>query len=386
MDPFPLSGRSQGPATTLASTAVPFADLAFQHAVVADEIAAALLDVMARRKGAEEHAVARFETALAASCHRAHCVGVAHGIDTLSLMLRAAQVGQGDEVIVPANGRLATVGAVMRAGAWPVLADCDPVHHLLDPHDVRQRLTSRTRAVIVPHLFGQMAPIEKLAAVVGEGRVFLFEDAAQSHGATRHGDPPGTRGVALATSFHPGMSLGAYGGGGAVLTDDDVLAARVRSLHERGEATDAERDRRPPARFDTSEAVVLAAKLRHLRTFTELRRDAARRYHEALGRHERIHLPGVLAGNEHVWHRYVIRVPGRDAVLAELQATGIGAAVHYAVPVHLLPGSAVLGYRQGDFPHAEAAADEMLSLPIYPGIRPDQIERVASAVRRALRR
>jgi dTDP-4-amino-4,6-dideoxygalactose transaminase len=126
--------------------------------------------------------------------------------------------------------------------------------------------------------------------------------------------------------------------------------------------------------------------LRHLSTFTELRRGAARSYHENLDRIERIQLPGVLAGNVHVWHRYVIRVPGRDAVLAELQAAGIGAAVHYAVPVHLLPASEVLGYRRGDFPNAEAAADEMLSLPIYPGIRPDQLERVVSVLRRTLRR
>lgn len=386
MSRFPFTGRSQGPGSTLAFDTVPFVDLAFQHAAVANEIAEALLDVMTRGKDAEEEAVARFETALAAACHRAHAVSVADGIDSLSLVLRAAQIGPGDEVILPANERLATVRAVMWAGARPVLADCDHVHHLLDPQDVRQRLTSRTRALIVPHLFGQMVPIEEFVPIVGEG-VFLFEDAAQSLGATRHGDPPGTRGTAVATSFHPGMILGAYGGGGSVLTDDDEFAARVGSLHDRGEASYAERDRaRPAGRLDASEAVVLASKLRHLRTFTELRRDAARRYHHLLAHHERIQLPGVLAGNEHVWHRYVVRVPGRDAVLAELQATGIAASVHYSVPVHLLPASEVLGYRRGDFPHVEAAADEMLSLPIYPGIRPDQIERVASALRRSLRR
>jgi dTDP-4-amino-4,6-dideoxygalactose transaminase len=380
---FPQTRRSQGAAGTIAFDAVPFVDLAFQHAVVADEIAEALLEVMARGKSAEEHAVTQFETALAAACLRAHCVSVADGIDSVSLMLRAAEIGHGDEVILPANERLATVAAVMRVGAWPVLADCDPVHHLLDPEDVRQRLTSRTRAVIAAHRFGQMAPIDQLAAIVDDGRVFLFEDAAQSLGATRYGEPPGTAGTAFATSFHPGMSLGAYGGGGAILTDDDLLADQVRMLRERG--VESHRGR-PAVRFDASEAVVLAAKLRHLNTFTELRRDAARCYHETLDHIERIQLPGVLAGNVHVWHRYVIRVPGRDAVLAELQAAGITATVHYAVPVHLLPASEVLGYRRGDFPNAEAAAGEMLSLPIYPGIRPDQLERVVSVLRRTLRR
>jgi dTDP-4-amino-4,6-dideoxygalactose transaminase len=387
VNPFPPTGRTPGSGSILASTHVPFVDLAFQHAMVAAEIAQALLDAMAQGKDAEGQAVARFETALAGSFRRDHCVSVADSIDTLSLMLRAAEVGPGDEVIVPANGRLATVAAVLRAGAWPILADCDPVHHLLDPEEVGQRLTSRTKVVVVPHLFGQMAPIEELAAVVDEEQVLLFEDAAQSIGASRHGDPPGTTGIALAISFHRGMSLGAYGGGGAVLTDDHVLAARIRSLHERREGADADRLRaKRPARLDASEAVVLAAKLRHLRTFKELRRDAAMRYHDALGHHERIKLPGVLAGNEHVWHRYVIRVPGRDRVLAELLATGIEAAVHYAVPLHQLPGAEMLGYREGEFPRAEAAAHEMLSLPIFPGIRPDQIERVAAAVRRALRR
>jgi dTDP-4-amino-4,6-dideoxygalactose transaminase len=382
-------GAYQGLVTyvELGSEPVPLVDLSFQHAEVAVEIVEALVDVMARGRPAEAHAVEQFETALAALCHRRHCVGIANGTDTLALMLTAAGIGHGAEVIVPANGRLATVAAVMRAGAWPVLADCDPVHQLLDPDDVRRRLTPRTRAVVAMHIYGQMAPMDDLAAVFGEDSAVLFEDAAQCAGGTRYGAPPGSMGRAVVTNFHPGMSLGAYGGGGAVLSDDDDLATRVRSLHKRGEGTDPERYRAsPPGHFDAAEAIVLSAKLGRLREWNRLRAEAARLYGELLAGDDRITLPGVLAGNEHVWHRYVVRIPNRDAVRAELEEAGIGAAVHYSVPIHLLPASEMLGHRRGDFPHAEAAAEEILSLPIYPGIRADQVGRVANAVRRAIRR
>ena len=378
-------GGAQPSATVLDVDPVPLVDLAFQHAEVAVEIVEAILDVMARGKPAETHAVEQFEATLAEFCQRWYCVGVAEGTDALALMLMAAGIGPGDEVILPANGRLATVAAVMRTGAFPVLADCDPVHCLLDPGDVERRLTPRTRAVLAMHLHGQMAPVDELAAVVGDGPAVLFEDAAQCAGATRHGQPPGTTGRAVVASFHPGMSLGAYGGGGAVLSDDDALAARVRSLHEGGRDTDPDRYRPGlPGRFDASEAIVLIAKLNRLREWNRLRVAAAGRYSELLAGDERITLPGVLAGNEHVWHRYVVRVPNRDAVRAELESSAIGAAVHYSVPIHLLPEAAMLAHHRGDFPHAEKAAAEILSLPIYPGIRTDQVARVANALRRAL--
>ena len=371
----------------LGAEPVPLVDLAFQHAEVAVEIVEAILDVMARGKQAETHAVERFEATLAEFLHRRHCVGVADGTDALALMLTAAGLGPGDEVILPANGRLATLAAVMRAGAFPVLADCDPIHCLLDPADVERRLTPRTRAVLAMHLYGQMAPVDELAAVVGDGPAVLFEDAAQCAGATRHGQPPGTTGRAVVASFHPGMSLGAYGGGGAVLSDDDELAARLRSLHEGQRGADPGRyPSGPPGRFDASEAIVLLAKLKRLREWNGLRVAAARLYSELLAGSERIILPAVLAGNEHVWHRYVVRVQNRDAVRAELEGAAIGAAVHYSVPIHLLPAADMLGHRRGDFPHAERAAQEILSLPIYPGIRADQVGRVVNALHRAVRR
>ena len=369
---LPAPGAARRSSPTLGSDPIPLVDLALQHAEVAAEIVEALVGAMSGGPVAEGQAVANFEAALAAFCHRRHCFGVARGTDALALVLQAAGIGPGSEAIVPANGRLATVAAVIRAGAWPVLADCDPVHHLLDPDDVGRRRTPRTRAVVAMHLFGQMAPMEDLAAVIGNGPAVLFEDAAHCPGATRHAEPPGAWGQAVITSFHPGMNLGAYGDGGAVLVDDDRLAGRVQHL-------------RQSRALDAAQAIVLTAKLRHLQEWNHWRVATARLYAQWLGDDDRITLPAALPGNEHVWHHYVVRIPDRDRVLAELQAAGIGAAVHYGVPVHLLPASEVLGYRPGDFPNAEAAAGEMLSLPIYPGIRRDQVERVADTVRRALR-
>jgi len=372
MDDIHRTGAGRRSGTLVGSGPIPLVDLAFQHAEVATEIVEALLAAISGGPVAEGQAVANFEATLAAFANRRHGIGVANGTEALALMLQAAGIGPGGQVIVPANGRLATVAAVIRAGAWPVLADCDPVHHLLDPNDVRRRLTRETRAVVAMHLYGQMAPMEDLAAALGDGPAVLFEDAAHSPGATRHGAPPGMVGWAVTTSFHPGMNLGAYGDGGAVLTDDDTLASRLRSLRQ--------------SRLDAAQAIVLTAKLHHLREWNDWRAATARLYGECLAGHDRITLPAAMPGNGHVWHLYVVRVPDRDRILAELQAAGIGAAVHYPVPVHLLPASEVLGYRPGDFPHAEAAAAEMLSLPIYPGIRRDQVERVADTLRRALRR
>jgi dTDP-4-amino-4,6-dideoxygalactose transaminase len=355
-----------------ATEPVPLVDLAFQHAEVNAEIAEAVIAAMTNGWRVEGGAASQFEAAFAAFCQRRHCVGVANGTDTILLMLRAAGIGSGDEVIVPANGRLAMVAAVLRAGARPVLADCDPQYHLLDPDRLRAHLTLRTRAVVAVHLYGQMAPVEDLAAVAGD-RIVLFEDAAQSPGATRHGRTPGTWSRAVVTSFHPRMNLGAYGRGAAVLTDDDVLADRLRSLRPSGH------------RLDDGQAIVLLAKLRHLPDWNARRAVTARLYRALLEDDDRIVLPATMPGNEHVWHLYVVRVADRDAVLAALQSAGIGAAVHYPVPIHLMPPCDGLGYRRGDFPHAEAAAAEILSLPIYPGIHADDVERVADALRRAVR-
>jgi dTDP-4-amino-4,6-dideoxygalactose transaminase len=364
---------------------IPLVDLALQHRAIAEEVARGFADVCARGAfilGAE---VARFEEAFARFAGVAHCVGVANGTDALELALRAAGVGAGDEVVLPANTFIATALAVVRAGATPVLVDCDPVYHLLDPSAVRAALGPRTRALVPVHLYGQMAPMEDLRAVASAAGVAIVEDAAQAHGATRDGTPAGGLGVAAGTSFYPGKNLGAYGDGGAVLTTSAEIAARVRALRNYGSEAKYEHPERGfNSRLDTLQAVVLNAKLAHLAAWNDARRAAARCYDELLAGIPGVVLPATLSGNVHVWHLYVVRVQERDRVLGRLKDAGIDAGVHYPVPIHLQGAFRDLGYRPGDFPIAEAAARDILSLPIYPGITPAQQERVATALRAAL--
>jgi dTDP-4-amino-4,6-dideoxygalactose transaminase len=364
---------------------IPLVDLAAAHADVAAEVAAGWERVVARSAyilGAE---VAEFEAAFADFCGVGHCIGVASGTDALELALRALGIGAGDEVIVPANTFVATALAVTRAGATPVLADVDPDTLLVDPEAVEAAVSSRTRAVMPVHLFGQVAPMEALGRVAAAAGADIVEDAAQAHGATRHGAGAGSFGVAAGTSFYPGKNLGAYGDGGAVLTSSDELAGRLRALRNYG----SDRKYHHPAvgfnsRLDTLQAVVLSAKLARLAAGNAARRAAAARYDELLGDLEEVTRPVTLPGNEHVFHLYVIRVPRRDEVLAHLGEAGIGAGVHYPVPVHLQGAMTPLGYRRGAFPVAERAADEILSLPLFPEITPAQQERVVDELRKAL--
>ncbi|WP_128977674.1 DegT/DnrJ/EryC1/StrS family aminotransferase [Streptomyces roseicoloratus] len=367
---------------------IPLVDLKAAHAEVDEEIRAGFDRVLAGTAfiGGEE--VAAFEREYAAFGGVAHCVGVANGTDALELALRASGVGAGDEVVLPANTFIATAGAVARTGARPVLADCDPGTLLLDPEAALAAVTGATRAVVPVHLYGQCADVAALAEAL-PGTVRIVEDAAQSQGASRDGRTPGSGGIA-ATSFYPGKNLGAYGDAGAVVTDDAEAAALVRAIANHGGVAKYRHD--VPgfnSRLDGLQAVVLRAKLRRLAAGDEARRAAAARYDEQLAPLAdagRVVRPVTADGNVHVWHLYVVRVPGadRDAVVGKLNASGIGAGVHYPTPVHLTPAYRHLGYERGDFPHAERAADEILSLPLFPQITHDQQRRVVDALVNAL--
>jgi dTDP-4-amino-4,6-dideoxygalactose transaminase len=362
---------------------IPLVDLKAQHAEIAAEVEAGFARVIAETAFILGPAVAEFEAAFARFCGVPHCLGVGNGTDAIELIIRAMGLGPGDEVIVPANTFIATALGVVRAGARPVLVDSDDFF-LMDPAQVEERITPRTRALLPVHLFGQIADMEALREIASRHGVALLEDAAQSQGARRHGRASGSLGEAAATSFYPGKNLGAYGDGGAVLTASDDIAAHVRKLRNWG----SERKYHHPelgfnSRLDTLQAVVLSAKLRRLETWNEARRRAAARYGELLAGLPGVETPRTLPGNEHVWHLYVIRVPRRDEVLARLNAEGIGAGIHYPAPLHLHGALRHLGYREGDFPAAEKAAREILSLPIYPHISAVEQERVAACVRRA---
>ncbi len=364
---------------------IPLVDLASMHAEIAGEVERGFAELIASGAFVQGPQVSAFEAAFAAFSEVRHCVGVANGTDALELALRAVSVGHGDEVILPANTFIATAEAVARTGATPVLVDCDPDFLLIDVEAVASRIGPRTKAIVPVHLYGQAAPVEGLAGLADAAHVALIEDHAQSHGATRHGRAAGSLGLAAATSFYPGKNLGAYGDGGAVLTDSEGIAARVRALGNHGSTV---RYQHPElgfnSRLDSMQAVVLSAKLARLATWNKARSAAAEQYSSLLAGMAGITLPRTMPGNTHVWHLYVIRFAGgteqRDAVLAALHTAGVGAGIHYPVPVHLQGAFANLGQHRGDFPVAEQVADSMLSLPLFPHLSEEQIDHVVEVV------
>jgi dTDP-4-amino-4,6-dideoxygalactose transaminase len=361
--------------------AVPLTDLSLQHAEVADEVQTGFAEVFARGDFVGGRAVAAFESEFARFSEVTHCVGTGNGTDALEMALRALGVGPGHEVVLPANTFVATAEAVARAGARPVLVDVDDDTLLMRPDLAVQAVGPNTRAVIPVHLFGQAVEVEGLEPCTRDGRVAIVEDAAQAQGAGRFGVPVGGLGTIAGTSFYPGKNLGAYGDAGAVLTGDGELAGAVRMMRDHGSAVKHEHTILGfNSRLDTLQAVVLRAKLRRLAEWNARRREAADRYTALLAGSAAVRTPVTLPGNEHVWHLYVVRVPERDKVLEHLHGEGIFAGVHYPVPLHRQPAFTWLGYGPGDFPVAQAAAGQILSLPIYPQITAAQQERVVQAL------
>ncbi|MBV8993419.1 MAG: DegT/DnrJ/EryC1/StrS family aminotransferase [Pseudonocardiales bacterium] len=365
---------------------IPLVDLSAQHAAVAEEVAEGWREVLARTAFIGGPQVAAFEREYAEFIGVPHCVAVANGTDAIEIALRALGIGHGDECILPANTFIATAEAVSRAGATPVLVDCaDDDTYLIDIKAVEDAVTPRTAAIIPVHLYGQAAPVEQLLPLARRIGAGVVEDAAQSQGARRNGVGAGNLGDAAATSFYPGKNLGAYGDAGAVLTSSADVAGRMRIIRDHGSPEKYQHEVLGiNSRLDTLQAVVLSAKLRRLDAWNAARRAAAARYDQLLSGSEAVVRPRTLDGNEHVWHLYTIRVPDRDRVLKELHAAGIGAGIHYPVPIHLTPAFAGLGYPQGAFPVAERTAQELLSLPLFSEITAGQQERVVSVLIAAL--
>ena len=360
---------------------IPLVDLRAQHDEVADEVRARLDDVFATTSFVGGPDVGAFEREYADHVGAAHCVGAANGTDALELALRAVGVRPGGEVVLPANTFIATAEAVSRIGAVPVLVDVDPDSLLIDPALVERAIGERTQAVVPVHLFGQVAPVEAITDLCAPRGIPVVEDAAQAQGARRHGRPAGSLAAAAATSFYPGKNLGAAGDAGAVTTDDPEVADRVRLLGAHGSRTKYVHDViGMNSRLDTVQAVYLRAKLARLERWNQLRREAADRYADLLAGVDGVRVPRSLPGNLDVWHLYVVRVGDRDRVLAGLGEAGIGAGIHYPVPLHLTGAYAGLGLGPGTFPVAEEAAGEILSLPMHPHLTADQQGRVAAAL------
>ncbi|MGF1468334.1 MAG: DegT/DnrJ/EryC1/StrS family aminotransferase [Sandaracinaceae bacterium] len=371
---------------TLGPKPVPFVDLTAQTRTLRSELLDVFGEVLDESAFVGGPRVAAFEAAFARFTGTRHAVGGGSGTDALEVALRSLDIGAGDEVIVPAHTFIATPLAVLRAGATPVFVDVRLPDLLIDPAGVERALTPRTRALIPVHLYGQIAPMGDLADVVHGRGIAVVEDLAQAQGAQRDGKAAGTFGAVNATSFYPCKNLGAFGDGGAVVTDDGDLATRCRALRNYGSEVKYEHPLLGlNSRLDPLQAAALQVKLRHLPAWNDARAQAARRYDGLLAEHCDAARPVEVArGSKPVFHLYVVRVPRRDEVRRRLDEEGIRTGIHYPVPCHLQGAMAGLGHTEGDFPVAEAAAKEILSLPMFPEISVLQQVRVVEALARAL--
>ncbi len=361
---------------------VPFVDLKAQYASIKDEVRPALDAVLESCAFAGGPFVAQFEEAFAKAHGAAFCVAMSSGTAALHAAMLALEIGPGDEVIVPANTFFATAEAVSLAGATPVFVDCEARYYNLDPERVADAITPRTRAIAPVHLYGQPAQLGAIVKIATDRGLALIEDAAQAHLATYDGAPIGTVGAMGCFSFYPGKNLGAYGEGGAVLTNDPALADVLRELRNPG-STVKYRHRIVGHNYRMSgfQGAVLDVKLKHLAGWTAARRRSAALYREHLAGIEGISLPAQMEGVEHSYHLYVVRSQDRDGLAAHLKERGIATGLHYPVPCHLQPAYASLGGAKGDHPVSERLAGEILSLPMFPELTEEQIAYVAEQIR-----
>ncbi|HEU4369335.1 MAG TPA: DegT/DnrJ/EryC1/StrS family aminotransferase [Methylomirabilota bacterium] len=364
----------------------PLVDLAAQHAEIGAAVLAEVERLFAAGTFIGGEPLQRFEREFAKLCQTAHCVGVGSGTDALHLALRAAGVGPGDEVITVPLTFVATAEAVVQCGARPVLVDVRPDTLVMDIGRLSAARTARTRAVLLVHLYGRLADVDAAQAWCRAHGVVLVEDAAQAHGARLGGRAAGSFGDAGAFSFYPSKNLGAAGEAGAVVTSRDDLAEQVRRLRDHGQAARyLHAVSGFNSRLDALQAAVLAVKLERLDRWNERRRALAGVYHERLAAVPGVTMPPRAADLEsHVHHLFVVRVRDRDRVRQTLARHGIETGVHYPVPLHLQPAFRELGYAEGAFPAAEAAAREVLSLPLYPQLDGATVHRVCDALEAAL--
>jgi dTDP-4-amino-4,6-dideoxygalactose transaminase len=361
--------------------AVPQLDLAAQYASIGAEIRTAVERLMASQQFVLGCEGAALEEEIAKLSSVAHGVGLASGTDALILSLRACGVQAGDEVLLPPFTFVATGSAVSALGAKPVFADIRPDTYNMDASELERHVTSRTRAIVVVHLYGLAADMDSIMAFAKAHKLPVIEDNAQAIGASYKGQPTGSIGDAACISFYPTKNLGAYGDAGMVVTNSPQIAERVRTLRNHGQtAKYLSTEPGWNSRLDEMQAAILRVKLRHLSNWQRARQSNATEYTRLLNQIPGVMPPMIPDGLEHVFHQYTIRVERRDALQQFLSARKIGSTVYYPHPLHLQPLYASLGHKPGDFSHAERAAQEVLSLPMYPELRKEQIARVVDAV------
>ena len=372
---------SSHPQPNQLSEPVPQLDLAAQYAAIGAEIRTAVERVLASQQFVLGREGAALETEIANLCGVAHGVGLASGTDALILALRACGVRAGDEVLVPTFTFVATGSAVSALGAKPVFADIRPETYNLDPAELERRVTQRTRAIVVVHLYGLAADMDPILAFAKSRKLPVIEDNAQAIGASYKGRRTGSLGDAACISFYPTKNLGAYGDAGMVVTNSSQLAERIRTLRNHGQAKKyLSNEPGWNSRLDEIQAAILRVKLRHLSNWQRARQSHAAEYSRLLSQIPGVMPPTAPESYEHVYHQYTIRIEQRDALQNFLNGRKIGSTVYYPYPLHLQPLYASLGHKPGDFPHSERAAQEVLSLPMYPELRKEQIARVVEAI------
>ena len=356
------------------ATVVPFVDLKAQYSSLRKEMNSAVLEVLESAHFIGGPFLEKFEQAFAGFVAAKHCVGVANGTDAITLAARAAGLGPGDEVLVPANSFFATAEAVSNAGATPVFVDVDPSTFHMDADLAAQAITRRTRAIVPVHLYGLAMNLKPFEALASQHNLVIIEDCAQAHGASIHGSTIGTSGRLTCYSFYPGKNLGAYGDGGAITTNDDGLAKQLRILREHGSPAKYQHNAVGwNSRLDALQAAVLSVKLPHMHRWNTARCQHAKKLAASL-EGSAIVPPAIPDDNQHVFHLFVVRSSKRDDLKHFLEEKGIQTGIHYPVPLHLTVAYQALGAPgRGSKPVTERLADEILSLPMYPELTDTQI-------------
>lgn len=360
---------------------VPFVDLKTQYRSIKQEIDTAIQSVIAETAFVGGKPVESFEKAFAEKFGRKHCISCANGTDAIYITLKALGIGPGDEVITVANSFIATSETISQAGAKPVFVDIDEYFHI-DPAQIESKITRRTKAIIPVHLFGQPADIRAIQAICVKHGLPLVEDCAQSHFATSGGKITGTFGLAGTFSFYPGKNLGAYGDGGAIITDDEGFARTARLFASHGSLQKYVHEIEGiNSRLDGIQAAVLQVKLRHIDDWNKARHRHALKYNALLGGLADVVCPKLRPDAYHIFHLYVIRVARRDELAVFLKAKGIFTGIHYPTALPFMPAYRYLGHTPDEFPLAHRCQDEILSLPMYPELEDEQIGYVVEAVR-----
>jgi dTDP-4-amino-4,6-dideoxygalactose transaminase len=360
---------------------VPFVDLQAQYQRYKPELDTAALAVFGRGDFILGQDVRLFEEEFAAFCGVKHAIAVDSGLSAIDMALRAFDIGEGDEVITVANTYIATALGISAAGATPVLVDCDPVTYNIDPSRIEAAITSKTRAIIPVHLYGQTADMDPILEIARKHNLRVFEDAAQAHGARYKGRLAGSMADAAMFSFYPGKNLGAYGDAGAVVTNDDEVANKLKMLRNYGQSKKYHHDVKGyNRRMDTVQAAVLRVKLKYINEWNAARnRHAA--YYSAQLRDTEYGLPQLGEGSESVWHLYVMRTARRDELIQYLAERHISAGIHYPIPIHLQPAYKEMNHTKGSLPVSEECAPQIISLPMYAELTTAQMDHVVDALK-----